>query len=301
MAWTDLSGAFGYGTKLTSNQQSQLRDNVTHVYNFCDTTGGSGGQILIKQGGANMAAKTISGGITINADGVVPLIGQGQLKTSQGYIETNNTSGLSFTVPGGQYGFFPQIAVSQEGNYVYWKGPSTDSATHQTRMRLWAAYEPHFCLIHIRYVTASGEVYWLFFLRDKATKKVIASYGAPDHPCFGNGGKPLLVSHPFPEFDPATQEIIVVNPSLAEVKSIERQCVVEDETKPDRKFLQVVREDYEIIESSRPAWPKKAVTVGLPPDCNHIIGENIMPVKKVIPEMEILHARVMRRKVEGKG
>ena len=27
--WTDLSGAFGYGTKLTSAQMQQLRDNIT--------------------------------------------------------------------------------------------------------------------------------------------------------------------------------------------------------------------------------------------------------------------------------
>lgn len=31
MAWTDLSGAFGYGTKLTSAQMQNLRDNVSAV------------------------------------------------------------------------------------------------------------------------------------------------------------------------------------------------------------------------------------------------------------------------------
>jgi hypothetical protein len=29
MAWTDLSGAFGYGTQLTSTQMQNLRDNLT--------------------------------------------------------------------------------------------------------------------------------------------------------------------------------------------------------------------------------------------------------------------------------
>lgn len=33
MAWTDLSGAFGFGTKLTSAQMQQLRDNITAVAN----------------------------------------------------------------------------------------------------------------------------------------------------------------------------------------------------------------------------------------------------------------------------
>jgi hypothetical protein len=33
MTWTDLSGAFGYGTKLTSAQMQNLRDNVTALAN----------------------------------------------------------------------------------------------------------------------------------------------------------------------------------------------------------------------------------------------------------------------------
>lgn len=33
MAWTDLSGAFGFGTKLTSAQMQQLRDNITALAN----------------------------------------------------------------------------------------------------------------------------------------------------------------------------------------------------------------------------------------------------------------------------
>lgn len=32
MAWTDLSAAFGYGTKLTSQQQQQLRDNIKAAF-----------------------------------------------------------------------------------------------------------------------------------------------------------------------------------------------------------------------------------------------------------------------------
>jgi len=33
MTWTNLSGAFGYGTKLTSSQMQQLRDNLTALAN----------------------------------------------------------------------------------------------------------------------------------------------------------------------------------------------------------------------------------------------------------------------------
>jgi hypothetical protein len=33
MAWVDLSGAFGFGTKLTSTQQQNLRDNIAAAFN----------------------------------------------------------------------------------------------------------------------------------------------------------------------------------------------------------------------------------------------------------------------------
>lgn len=33
MAWTDLTGAFTYGSQLTSAQMQQLRDNITAAFN----------------------------------------------------------------------------------------------------------------------------------------------------------------------------------------------------------------------------------------------------------------------------
>jgi hypothetical protein len=117
---------------------------------------------------------------------------------------------------------------------------------------------------------------------------------APDHPCFGNGGKPLLIPHPFGNYDPEKHEIIVINPPLEEVEEVLKECEVKAEDQPDKDFLEVIREHYRIDESTNPPWPKEPVTVGLP---KSIKGKRvddwrfmprgmvIEPVKKVIPEM----------------
>lgn len=107
MAWTDLSAAFGYGTKLTSTQQQQLRDNVNFVMDFVNSasltdhgpllgsgTGaitamgvGSYGAIMIGQGGADPQWKHLSGAILVDSAGVTSLgtnlVGQGQLQYYQ--------------------------------------------------------------------------------------------------------------------------------------------------------------------------------------------------------------------------
>jgi len=51
-----------------------------------------------------------------------------------------------------------------------------------------------------RYVTSSGTEYWVFALYDKQQHKILASYAAPDHPCYGNGGDENAVPHPFPDY-----------------------------------------------------------------------------------------------------
>jgi hypothetical protein len=71
MTWTDLSGAFGYGTKLTSQQQGELRDNATHCYDFFESMGE--GQLLVGQSSAESLAKDISNDITISQAGAATI------------------------------------------------------------------------------------------------------------------------------------------------------------------------------------------------------------------------------------
>jgi hypothetical protein len=145
-------------------------------------------------------------------------------------------------------------------------------------------------------VTSSGEVFWIFILRDKVTKDVISIWQAPDHPCFGNGGKPLLVPHPFPDYDETKHEIIVINPSHEEVEAM-KKLGERGEDEPDKDLLEVIMEEYEIDEDSKPAWPTKAVTVGLPKDYEtKKMGEGVQPIKKAIPRPPYIKTKSLRRK-----
>ena len=67
---------------------------------------------------------------------------------------------------------------------------------------LWAQF---------RYVTSSGQDYWIWLLLNKNTNKIIASSSAADHPSYGNGGDPELIPHPFNSYDSSKHKIILLD------------------------------------------------------------------------------------------
>lgn len=216
-------------------------------------------------------------------------VSQAKLKTSSGEVSASATGNL--TLPGGEYGFYPQtkctsyvsggaqamiVLVGSTFTYATYIGVSIEGeATIYAKQR---------------YVTSSGEVFWVFLLRDRTTGKVISSYAAPDHPCFGNGGKPDVVPHPFPGYDVSKHEILVINPTADELATIDKACDVEDEAKPDRSRLDVILNDYDHDTDAKGlAWPTEAVTVGLPKGHDWqkaAEGTAVEPIKKVIPQPE---------------
>jgi len=242
-------------------------------------------------------------------------VAQAKLKTSQGSVSVVATA-TNCTLPGGEYGFYPQIKMSTTGT------ASRTVQMHAYNVAGWTTYRTNIALsaagagtlyAQQRYVTSSGEVFWIFILRDKTTKEIIAMYQAPDHPCFGNGGKPLLVSHPFPDFNVATEElvtqdnlenevrisaeIIVINPVSEELAGMRAKQIQPEDT-PDKDLLNVITDEYEIDESSKPAWPTKEVTVGLSPDWDEAwhSGQPVTPIKKVIPKMAYIQCRKLKLK-----
>jgi hypothetical protein len=217
-------------------------------------------------------------------------VAQAKLKTSSGSV--NGGTG-NYTLPGGTYGFYPQI--KKDGEVQSFTIGTTAGTTYATNIS-WTGITGY---AQQRYVTSSGEVHWIFILRDKLTKDILGMYQAPDHPCFGNGGKPLVTPHPFGSYDPAKHEIIVINPSDEEVFNMQDACIVEDETKPDRDMLEVILEDYEIDEDLKTPWTKKEVTVGLPPgiDWKRMPeGSKVVPVKKRIPKLDYITTRKLWRR-----
>ena len=241
------------------------------------------------------------------------VVSQAMLKTSLGSTSTNSTIGVALTLPGGQYGFYPQIKSQTVGISATFVATATTTAgtSYVTLFGMKTSNGSYLAYAQQRYVTASGEVHWIFILRNKITKQTLSMYQAPDHPCFGNGGKPLLVPHPFGDYDETKHEIIVINPSFAEIEQMELETIVDDETKPDKCLLQVITENYEINENSNPKWPSIPVTVGLPKhvkdkktgkkilaDYRFMKGDTIIePVKKRIVKPDFIKVKSLKRKL----
>lgn len=85
-----------------------------------------------------------------------------------------------------------------------------------------------------------------------------------------------------------------------EISRINAKCSVAGEDEPDRDFLDVLLDEYEINEKSSPLWTGKEVTVGLPQGHDWKMawaGTALAPIKKAIPKAEMLTLKTIRRKV----
>ncbi|RLA87306.1 MAG: hypothetical protein DRG40_00660 [Deltaproteobacteria bacterium] len=202
-----------------------------------------------------------------------------KLKTSSGAVSSSLGSGVvkQMTLPGGEYGFYPRVKCSSSGSCVhilYGGGPISSYVTNVT-LRTLSGYTSTI-YVWQRYVTSSGEVFWIFLLREKETGKIIGGYQAPDHPCFGNGNDPILVPHPFGDYDPEKHEIIVINPSPEQLKEMKALCRPQRMGQPRRDLLELFhgwREEdkdigplYEPDDSVELEYPKREITVGIVED-----------------------------------
>jgi hypothetical protein len=252
-------------------------------------------------------------------------ITQGYLKTSTGQYVSNVyivqagtfeagfygywSGSVSFAMPGGEYGFMPKMY-----HYISAGTMTSARAESMSQVAIQAAYyagmglnwsgtisedPPYHSYIAYagttqRYVTASGEVHWIFILRDKETKKIISLWDCPDHPCFGNGGDPFEIEHPFGNFNPDQQEIIVVNPDLDEYEKITQ---FEGKKHPEKKhkmgLLEAIEHHFVIDDSSKPKWPKAPVAVDMPKTRRpfYVQDDIVKPIKKPIPKPDCVKAR----------
>jgi len=155
---------------------------------------------------------------------------QSKLATSSGSTSVGAATSIEFTVTS-EYCFIPlhKMGTAIDGSNISWGTSNNGTTTYKMIFRLGGGSEYFTAYAQWRYVTSSGEIYWLFILRDKQTGKELASWQCPDHPCFGNGGKPNLVQHPFASVrdnrwldiknpdgsfkETKEIEIIIVNPS----------------------------------------------------------------------------------------
>jgi len=178
--------------------------------------------------GYNTATTATASSIYVSGgDGYLPdaTVDTSALKTTTGEISVSGTIEYPTTLPGGEYGFWPQLkggtAVTQYLAGILISGNSLQPLTtsYVTGISIRADGGATIYAKQ-RYVTASGQDHWLFILVDKTTKEIIQTYSAPDHPAYGNGGNFDKMPHPFGNYDETKCEIILVdNDTITELKT----------------------------------------------------------------------------------
>jgi hypothetical protein len=226
------------------------------------------------------------------ADGV---ISQAKLKTTTGSVSQAGAGHQ--TLPGGTYGFYPQTKRDGGATVTAQIALAYAQGTYGTYIYLDSSHA-NSIYAQQRYVQSSGEINWLFFLRNKQTGIIESAWFAPDHPCFGNGAKPELTPHPWPDRDMDKYEVIVCHPTHEEVKEMRQAQKDDDPLTPDRDILQVIADDYEFDEAAKPKWPDKEITVDLPDDWDDawLGNKPVKPIKMKIKKPKGIKHLTIKKK-----
>jgi len=240
--------------------------------------------------------------VKIQSDAVV----QAKLKTSSGEVSTA-TSGANLTLPGGEYGFYPQVKTSNVSGKLVTAQISLayGGLSYVTNVYLASAgIMGNVAYAQQRYVTASGKDHWIFLLVDKNTKEIMASYQAPDHPCCGQGGDENDIPHPFGEVKDDQEVVLVDNQVLNELKNKVGK----------RSLLTIINEEYTIDINSKPAYkPREIIEVDkngdkkgivlkkikTPQWAKIVIDKNIIELKR--REVKTLPTEIKYKKLQKKG
>lgn len=251
-------------------------------------------------------------GVISQAEISASIVGQGELKTASETHTTTAAAALK-VLAGGAYCFWFEIKRSGGSGvgYIADAGAngyvsSTTSATFQTT--IWIGNSVgNTTSLQSTYVTSSGEVFWFWIMRDKVTKLVIATQSCPDHPCYGTTHDPEKTQHPFgPEYDESKHEIICIQaaqdnkgiyPKWLEDAHLEAKAQDASVSLHD-----VLMNDYEVDEGSKPVWTDRLVTVGFEEDPNEVRdlyyrGEKATPKRVRINKPSYVLHRSLRKKI----
>ena len=104
-------------------------------------------------------------------------------------------------------------------------------------------------------------MFWYVVMRDKITKKIIAQYCGPDHPCMPQGKTPEDYPHPWVAyFNKTKHEIIYINPDDIVLDEIHKLRV------DGRSVLEVINDEFDIDDLIKTPWPKQKIILGLSQD-----------------------------------
>lgn len=192
--------------------------------------------------GATATANAANGVVVLGADGYLAnnLVDTTALKTVMSAVSNSGAAWVHNTLPGGNYGFYPQIKQAANNAGVAAKICQENVAVVGTTYKTHITFYPASTTMYAqqRYITASGIDQWIFLLVDKLTKDIVSAYQAPDHPAYGNGGDFEKLPHPFGSYDETKHKIVLVdNGSIREIKS---------QVTRERDYLTIINEDYRV-------------------------------------------------------
>jgi hypothetical protein len=230
MAWTDLSGAFGYGTKLTSQQMQQLRDNIAAMANG--------------DSGAPEIQEAAYGSSTVD---------QTALKDSTGDQSGSVSDGGTVIVTMNDFCFSPNI-YGQATSMTLRVGNSNSGTVGRFRI-----YNPEGTSqnyeVNWRYITATGEPF-IFVLQDPVTGDIKHVWMSEDDP-----------PPKFPDVDPII-EIDKNGQQINFIKAFEEKAdvqMIKDLRAKGIKDLKLIHEimqsDYEFDSQANIFKPKNLITV----------------------------------------
>ncbi|MBU1864247.1 MAG: hypothetical protein KKH94_11330 [Candidatus Omnitrophica bacterium] len=183
-------------------------------------------------------------------------VSQGKLKTSQGSVSTVSTAGAELTLPGGSYGFYPQVRSAHSSctveakmaNGIYFTSYATNIFLKPSTVN--GAYAQQ------RYVTASGKDPWLFILYDKKEGQIVSTWYAPDHPSYGQGGNEKKVPHPFADYlgKELSEHLEIILVDLKQTREIEKEARVE------QTVSEIVMAEYTVATSEELKFKKRDVS-----------------------------------------
>jgi len=241
-----------------------------------DTIWDAAGDIIYGTGsntGARLAKGTATQVLTMNAGATAPewatggvgdaSVTQAKLKTSTHEQSTGAETWTEKVLTYADYGFNCKVKGSMANVGQFKRSDETNPilmSTSYVGESVWLkASLPETTYVIYRYVTSSGEVFWVWLLRDKETGKITDADCCSDH-CGWGLEDPNDRPHPFKNYDPDKHEILLFNPTAAELTEI-----LAKKTKK-RSVLQIVLEDYEPEENTKREWPKIPVTFDIEDD-----------------------------------
>ncbi len=173
-------------------------------------------------------------------------IGLDQLKMTLGTVSTTSNVDVDLTLPGGAYGFCPQLSSNLSSFSTMDVRSYTNNATGYVSEVSVKAGNSSTATVRQYYIQSSppykiGDQTWghfLFILRNKADQKIIGTYEAPDPPWAYNGSpwnvkdskeRIQEVPHPFCQYHhedlPSDLEIVMVDLRETDVDKIKSDAM----------------------------------------------------------------------------